>query len=272
MANVSFECRYCNGTGRIISGIFSNPCPACGGAVNIEVEVPEDSRLVDCRYCNGTGRVFAGIFVNTCEVCQGFGKKVVYVPTSGLANCKYCNGTGAIISGMISSPCAVCRGTGFSTPKRLPSPVNSNQNARERRSKPLCFICYGEPDLSFARKLNTGLNNKGIATWMYVMDYTPGQRTWREIIDNRRISHKFLVICSIASLSRSGVLKEIEQQVDEDLEKIVPISIDSQWTSSSFVVERGGSNLKPFLLDRNYADFVTKPFDVALDKLIKGIL
>lgn len=103
------------------------------------------------------------------------------------------------------------------------------------------------------------------------MDYTPGQRTWKEIIDKRRASHKFLVICSTASLSRDGVLKEIEQQIDENPDKIIPVSKDLHWTEPSFMIKRGMSNLKPFLHERNYADFATKPFNEALDRLAKAI-
>jgi hypothetical protein len=256
----------------VISGILSNPCPACGGVVNIEVDVPKGSILVDCRYCNGSGSVFAGIFSNPCPVCKGFGKNLVDVPsTSNLINCKYCNGSGSVISGIISSPCSVCHGTGFVTPKRLNLKGNLNPSTQPSNKTPQCFMCYGEPDKAFAMRLYNALKNENILTWMYDVDYTPGKRTWKEIIDNRRISRKFLVICSIASLSKEGVLKEIEQQIDENPNKIVPISIDLRWTAPSFGVKRGGSDLKPLLLERNYADFVTRTFGEAFNKLVKAI-
>jgi hypothetical protein len=131
-----------------------------------------------------------------------------------------------------------------------------------------CFISYGEPDKEFAKKLDEGLRNKGIETWMYEMHSTPGKRTWSEIIEKRRSYDKFLVICSVKSLSRDGVLKEIEQQVDENPRKIVPISIDHFWLKPRFVVKRGKSDLKPFLRDLNYADFTVKTFEHALDRLV----
>ncbi len=106
---------------------------------------------------------------------------------------------------------------------------------------------------------------------MYSMDYTPGRRTWKEIIDNRRASHKVLVICSTASLSRDGILKEIEQQIDENPDKVIPVSIDLGWTKSTFIIKRGATDLKPFLLERNYADFATESFNEALDRLAKAI-
>ena len=103
------------------------------------------------------------------------------------------------------------------------------------------------------------------------MDFTPGKRTWKEIIDNRRISHKFLVICSTASLSRDGVLKEIEQQIDENPDKIIPVSKDLGWMEPTFIIKRGTADLKPFLRERNYADFANKPFNEALQRLTKAI-
>lgn len=72
-------------------------------------------------------------------------------------------------------------------------------------------------------------------------------------------------------MSRDGVLKEIEQQIDEDLDKIIPISKDHLWTAPNFMVKRGANNLKPFLIDRNYSDFATNTFDEALDRLAKAI-
>jgi hypothetical protein len=135
-----------------------------------------------------------------------------------------------------------------------------------------CFISYGEPDKEFAKKLDEGLRSKGIETWMYEMHSTPGKRTWSEIIEKRRAYDKFLVICSAKSLSRDGVLKEIEQQVDENPKKIVPISIDHSWLKPRFVVKRGKYDLKPFLRDLNYADFTVKTFEHALDDLVMALL
>jgi hypothetical protein len=134
-----------------------------------------------------------------------------------------------------------------------------------------CFISYGKPDEEFAKKLDEGLRDKGIRTWMYAMNYTPGKRTWAEIIEQRRTSDKIIVICSALSLSRDGILKEIEQQIDEDPGKIIPVSIDQLWQEPSFPVKRGEHDLKPSLRDRNCADFATKPFNEALNKLAMAL-
>ena len=54
---------------------------------------------------------------------------------------------------------------------------------------------------------------------------------------------------------RDGALKEIEEQIDEEPDKMVPVSLDDLWKEDGFKVMRGNCDLKPFLLERNYADF-----------------
>jgi hypothetical protein len=274
MPIISFQCPYCNHTGAVTNGILRNPCPVCGGVVNIEVDIPQGSILVDCSYCHGTGRVSSGIVYGPCTVCKGLGKNSFDVPShSNLVKCKYCSGSGAVSSGIFIQPCSICHGTGFTAPKRLSlkSFQNSSANRAVYTKIPSCFISYGEPDLAFATQLYNSLRELGADAWLYKLDYTPGKRTWKEIIEKRRNYEKFLVICSSESLKRDGILKEIEQQIDEDPEKIVPISRDTIWNSPSFSVQRGANNLKPFLTERNYSDFVTKPFNQALQKLINAI-
>jgi hypothetical protein len=136
-----------------------------------------------------------------------------------------------------------------------------------------CFICYGEPDRAFAEKLVTDLRSRGVACWLYPMDYTPGVRTWREIAYERRRADKMIVLCSAKSLIRDNVLKEIEEQVDEDPDKMIPISLDDLWKEEGFIVKRGHRDLKPFLLERNYVDFCDLArYEDSLDKLLKGLI
>jgi len=133
-----------------------------------------------------------------------------------------------------------------------------------------CFICYGEPDQPFAQGLRNDLVASGAPCWLYSMDATPGERTWQEIGEKRRGAEKMVVLCSAQALVRDGVLKEIEEQIDEDPDKMVPVSLDNLWKEPGFRVMRGNHDLKPFLLDRNYADF-TKPYEEALERLLKGL-
>jgi uncharacterized protein YjbI with pentapeptide repeats len=135
-----------------------------------------------------------------------------------------------------------------------------------------CFISYGEPDLSFAEKLVKVLRERGVPAWLYHADYTPGERTWKEIGEARREAEKIIVLCSARSLIRDGFLKEIEQQIDEDPEKIIPISLDDLWRQNGFLIRRGRNDLKPFLADRNYIDFSDESRSMeSLEKLLKAM-
>ena len=134
-----------------------------------------------------------------------------------------------------------------------------------------CFISYGQPDLKFAQSLTEELKTRGVSCWLYDLDATVGRRTWSEIIEKRREADKMVVLCSAGALIRQGVLKEIEEQIDENPEKIVPISLDDVWKEPGFKVVRGNRDLKPFLLDKNYADFANQPYDEALERLLPGL-
>ncbi|MGD0765968.1 MAG: toll/interleukin-1 receptor domain-containing protein, partial [Dehalococcoidia bacterium] len=134
-----------------------------------------------------------------------------------------------------------------------------------------CFISYGQPNLEFAKKLCQDLETKGVSCWLYEMDKTPGERTWSEIGARRREADKMVALCSAAALIRPGVRKEIEEQIDEDESKLIPISLDDLWREKGFPAERDGRDLKPSLLGRNYVDFANKPYEEALEELLKGL-
>lgn len=103
------------------------------------------------------------------------------------------------------------------------------------------------------------------------MHATPGKRAWAEIGENRRNAEKVIVLCSLPSLMRDGVKKEIEDQIDEDPEKIIPISLDNDWQAPGFEVRRGTRDVKPFLLERNWADFAKLPYEEALERLLRAL-
>ncbi len=81
-----------------------------------------------------------------------------------------------------------------------------------------------------------------------------------------------VVLCSGPALVRDGVLKEIEEQIDDDTNKIVPVSLDDLWGQKGFSVMRGGRNLKPSLEERNRADFSdASKYENSLNKLLTGL-
>jgi len=135
-----------------------------------------------------------------------------------------------------------------------------------------CFICYGWPDFDFARRLVEDLRAQGVPCWMYSTDYTIGSDTWKEINKKRRKAGKVIILCSANSLIREGVLKEIEEQVDEDQNKIVSISLDNLWKERGFIVKRGDRDLKPYLIIKNNADFSDSSiYDESFSRLLKAL-
>ncbi len=156
---------------------------------------------------------------------------------------------------------------GCGVPKEL---IDSLQRIRAKIKYYSCFIAYGEPDCKFAEKLYKKLKAKEISCWLYSMDAKVGERIWIEIDEKRRRSEKFIVLCSGEALIRDGVLKEIEEQIDEDPDKLAPISLDNLWKEPGFRVERG-KDLKPFLTERNYADFKNQSYNKAFARLLKGL-
>lgn len=134
------------------------------------------------------------------------------------------------------------------------------------------FVCYGNPDKNHAEKIVTDLRKHGVSCWLYSLDATVGKRTWNEIKFQRQKADKMIVLCSAPSLLRDGALKEIEEQIDEDPDKIIPISFDNTWKEENFKVKRGSYDLKPFLLDKNYADFSNLTiYERSLNKLLRGL-
>jgi hypothetical protein len=118
-----------------------------------------------------------------------------------------------------------------------------------------CFIAYGGPDKVFATKLYDDLKSRGVSCWLFDADAAPGRPVWGEIGKHRREADKVVVTCSAASLVRDGLQKEIEETVDGDPSKLLPISLDAIWQERGFVVRRGDRDLKPYLVQQVYADF-----------------
>ena len=104
------------------------------------------------------------------------------------------------------------------------------------------------------------------------MDNTPGERTFGEITKRRREADKMILICSADSLVRDGVSKEIEAQLDEAPDSIIPISRDTLWKHTGLGVKRAMRELKPFLMDNNYANFESDDqYDESLQRVLSAL-
>jgi hypothetical protein len=139
-----------------------------------------------------------------------------------------------------------------------------------------CFIAYGSLDKAFAQKLYEDLKARGVSCWLFDADARVGKPVWGEIGKGRREADKVIVTCSAGSLVRDGLLKEIEETADEDPSKLVPISLDNIWREEGFLVRRGARDLKQYLKDQIYADFVgwdkdEKIYQKGLERLLKAL-
>jgi len=136
-----------------------------------------------------------------------------------------------------------------------------------------CFLAYGEPDKAFAERLNKDLKAKGVSSWFFHENAVAGEWMWKEINQERRRAEKMIVLCSAHGLVRDGLLKEIEEQLDEDPDKMMPVSLDNIWKQPGFVIRRGQrEDFKAFLLRKTYVDFSDESkYADSFSKLLAGI-
>ena len=107
------------------------------------------------------------------------------------------------------------------------------------------FVAYGEPDLAFAKRLYGDLLSKGVSCWMFTL-WTPrqvGQPGMRlaksgEKPEGSSFSARLQDSCEM------GRQKEIEDQMDDDPDKIIPISRDDLWRAPGFQVQRSSTGLE----------------------------
>jgi hypothetical protein len=131
------------------------------------------------------------------------------------------------------------------------------------------FISYGNPDIELARRLVRELDAHGVRCWFWDRDSTAGKRTQSEILEERRGADKVIILCSYQSLLQDGVLTELDDQIREDPEKLIPLSLDDVWLHPRYDVSVGKRDLKPFLVDRNYIEFGEgSTFEASLAKLL----
>jgi hypothetical protein len=105
------------------------------------------------------------------------------------------------------------------------------------------FISFGGPDQAFADEINTFLRNKGVRTWFFPVDKLPGQKLHRMMYEGVNNHDRVLLICSRSSLSRPGVLNEIERVLERESNEggsdiLIPLSIDEFLFSEEFRPER----------------------------------
>ncbi len=134
-----------------------------------------------------------------------------------------------------------------------------------------CFIAYGGPDQDFAARLNNSLRAKGVERWFFPKDAIAGRPTLEEERRARMNADKVVVVCSGAGLGQPGLLREIDETIQENPRKLIPVLKDVQWLSDPYHVTRDHRDFKPYLRDQVWADFDAKSYRVAFPDLLAGL-
>lgn len=119
------------------------------------------------------------------------------------------------------------------------------------------FISYGGPDTDFAQRLNDTLLKYGGTTFFFAKDAIPGRKLHRLMREGVNQHERVILVCSKASLDRSGVLNEIAEALQREArdggkEYLIPITLDD-YVFSGWTPEDAG--LAQAIRDRVVADF-----------------
>jgi hypothetical protein len=101
-----------------------------------------------------------------------------------------------------------------------------------------CFISYSHADQSFARRLYSDLQERGVRCWFDVDDMKVGEPILDSVSRAIRKHDKLLLCCSSASLTSSWVEDEVamafEIERNENRRILIPLDLDgalADWTS-----------------------------------------
>lgn len=142
------------------------------------------------------------------------------------------------------------------------------------------FISYGQPDETFATKLNQALKEHGIKTWFFPEDAVPGDRLHRMMWNGIKEHDRTILVCSKDSLKRNGVLNEIKHALNREIgmnEVIIPVRLDDflfSWNPEEDALQEVVDELRA----RVVADFrntvedgQNEKFQKEFDKLLKAL-
>jgi hypothetical protein len=125
------------------------------------------------------------------------------------------------------------------------------------------FISYGHPDVEFAKRLNDALFRNGVTTFFFRDHALPGKKLHRLMRDAVNEYDRVILICSEKSLTRRGVLNEIEESLDREAaeggaEYLIPIRLDDYIFNDEFTEacrKLGKGDIVPALRRRVIGDF-----------------
>ncbi|MGT2505927.1 toll/interleukin-1 receptor domain-containing protein [Cupriavidus basilensis] len=105
------------------------------------------------------------------------------------------------------------------------------------------FISFGGPDETRVTEIDTFLKSRGVKTWFFPTNKLPGQKLHRMMHEGVNNHDRVLLVCSKSSLSRPGVLNEIERVLEREAREggsdiLIPLSIDDYLFSDAFTPDR----------------------------------
>lgn len=141
------------------------------------------------------------------------------------------------------------------------------------------FLSYGGTDNEIASTINQHLKNKGIKTWFFQDDAPPGQKLHRVMHAGVNNHDRVLLICSKQSLSRKGVLNEIERALEREAAEggadiLIPITLDD-YVYGNWAPERPdlASQVRSRVITKvNFQNNNNDQIQRQLDKLAKALL
>lgn len=93
------------------------------------------------------------------------------------------------------------------------------------------FISYGGLDVDFVTQLNDAIEKAGIQTWFFEKHAKFGDLLHRVMREGVNKHDRTLLVCSKFSLTRSGVMNEIEELLRREARegggsRLIPIALD----------------------------------------------
>jgi hypothetical protein len=138
------------------------------------------------------------------------------------------------------------------------------------------FISYGGPDEQIVSKINQAIKKRGAKTWFFPDDAVPGDKLHRMMTNGVNSFDRVLLICSKNSLTRPGVLNEIERVLEREAREgggdiLIPITLDdfvySDWCPQRHDI---ATQIRSRVITKISNDSEPK-FDVDIERVITAL-
>ena len=135
-----------------------------------------------------------------------------------------------------------------------------------------CFVSHGQRDSDLTQRLCRDLGASGVTCWLHDFDSKPDLASDRQIAGQLSHAEKVVVLCSVHSLVREGLRREIDRLARENPEKILPLSLDDTWRHPGFELRWGSRDLKGLLLDKTCIDFEdVRRYGESFEQLLRAL-